>query len=105
MVEDVTELLLAWSDGDREALDRLVPLVYAELRRRAQAQLSRERGTHTLQPTALVHETFLRLIDQRGAHWQNRAQFFAVAARSCAASWLIMPADGWPQNEAVARFG
>jgi len=79
--EDVTDLLLAWSEGDRQALDRLVPVVYSELRRRAAAQLARERGPHTLQPTALVHETFLRLVDQRSARWQNRAQFFAVAAR------------------------
>jgi len=81
LAEDVTDLLLAWGEGDREALDRLVPLVYAELRRRAQSQLARERGSHTLQPTALVHETFLRLVDQRSARWQNRAQFYAVAAR------------------------
>jgi RNA polymerase sigma factor (TIGR02999 family) len=81
VAEGVTELLEAWSGGDREALDRLVPLVYAELRRRARAQLARERGAHTLQPTALVHEAFLRLVDQRGARWQNRAQFYAVAAQ------------------------
>jgi RNA polymerase sigma-70 factor (ECF subfamily) len=81
MSESVTELLLAWGDGDRQALDRLVPLVYAELRRQAQSQLARERGSHTLQPTALVHEAFLRLVDQRTARWQNRAQFFGVAAQ------------------------
>jgi RNA polymerase sigma factor (TIGR02999 family) len=79
--ENVTELLKAWGDGDREALDRLVPLVYAELRRRAAAQLARERGSHTLQPTALVHEAFLRLVDQHSARWENRAQFFGVAAQ------------------------
>jgi RNA polymerase sigma factor (TIGR02999 family) len=81
VAEGVTELLLAWSDGDQRALDRLVPLVYAELKRRASAQLARERGSHTLQPTALVHETFLKLVDQRRAHFQNRAQFFCVSAR------------------------
>jgi RNA polymerase sigma-70 factor (ECF subfamily) len=81
VAEGVTKLLKAWSEGDREALDRLVPLVYAELKRRAGAQLARERGSHTLQPTALVHEAFLRLVDQRSARWQNRAQFFAVAAQ------------------------
>lgn len=81
MSESVTELLLAWCDGDREALDRLVPLVYADLRRQAKAQLARERGSHTLQPTALVHEAFLRLVDQRRSRWQNRAQFFGVAAQ------------------------
>jgi len=79
--ENVTELLKAWGDGDREALDRLVPLVYTELRRRAAAQLARERGSHTLQPTALVHEAFLRLVDQHSARWENRAQFFGVAAQ------------------------
>ena len=72
---------MAWGEGDRKALDRLVPLVYSELKRRAGAQLARERGSHTLQPTALVHEAFLRLVDQRSAQWQNRAQFFGVAAQ------------------------
>jgi len=81
LAEDITDLLLAWSEGDRKAFDRLVPLVYAELRRQARVQLSRERGAHTLQPTALVHEAFLRLVDQRSARWQNRAQFFGVAAQ------------------------
>lgn len=81
LAEDITELLLAWSGGDRQAFDRLVPMVYAELRRQARVQLSRERATHTLQPTALVHEAFLRLVDQRSARWRNRAQFFGVAAQ------------------------
>ena len=76
----VTELLRAWSGGDRTARDRLMPLVYGELRRRAAAHLRRERRGHTLQPTALVHEAYLRLVDQRSAVWQNRAQFFGVAA-------------------------
>ena len=77
---DVTELLQAWREGDADAGDRLMPLVYQELRRRAAAYLRRERRDHTLQPTALVHEAYIRLVDQRRAVWQNRAQFFAVAS-------------------------
>jgi len=77
---DVTELLQAWRAGDAGAGDRLMPLVYQELRRRAASHLRRERRDHTLQPTALVHEAYLRLVDQRRAVWQNRAQFFAVAS-------------------------
>jgi RNA polymerase sigma factor (TIGR02999 family) len=78
---DVTRLLQAWSEGDASARDRLMPLVYQELRRRAAVHLRRESRHHTLQPTALVHEAYLRLVDQRRAAWQNRAQFFAVASR------------------------
>jgi RNA polymerase sigma factor (TIGR02999 family) len=78
---EVTALLLRWQAGDQEALDLLTPLVYDELRRVAERHMRRERGDHTLEPTALVHETYLRLVEQRRAHWQNRAQFFAVAAR------------------------
>ena len=78
---EVTELLLAWSAGDTGARDRLVPLVYQELRRRAAAHLRRERADHVLQPTALVHEAYLRLIDQRRAGWRDRAQFFSVASQ------------------------
>jgi RNA polymerase sigma factor (TIGR02999 family) len=78
---DVTELLHAWGDGDLEARERVVALVYEELRRRAAAHLRRERRGHTMQPTALVHEAYLRLVDQRRAVWQNRAQFLAVASR------------------------
>jgi RNA polymerase sigma factor (TIGR02999 family) len=77
---DVTALLGDWSRGDRTAFDRLLPLVYAELRRVAARQLRRERTDHTLQPTALVHEVFIRLVDQRQVDWQNRAHFFGVAA-------------------------
>jgi RNA polymerase sigma factor (TIGR02999 family) len=76
----VTQLLLEWTGGDRAALDRLMPLVYGELRRLAAGYLSRERHNHTLQATALVHEAFLRLVDQRGIQWQNRAHFLALAA-------------------------
>jgi RNA polymerase sigma factor (TIGR02999 family) len=78
---DVTELLRAWSDGDIAARDQLIPIVYQELRRRAAAYLRRERPDHTLEPTALVHEVYLRLIDQKRAGWQNRAQFFGVASQ------------------------
>jgi len=80
--DDLTRLLAAWSGGEKAALDRLIPLVYAELRVQARRQLSRERRNHTLQPTALVHEAFLRLAGQNRAQWQNRRQFFAVAAQT-----------------------
>ena len=79
--QEVTELLLAWNKGDSAALDRLVPLVYAELHRLAKGYLRRERAGHTLQTTALIHEAYLRLIDARRVQWQNRAHFFGVAAR------------------------
>jgi RNA polymerase sigma factor (TIGR02999 family) len=79
--QDVTGLLDDWSRGDRRALDRLLPLVYAELRRIAARQLRHEREGHTLQPTALVHEAYLRLVEQRRVDWQNRAHFFGVAAQ------------------------
>ena len=79
-VQDVTGLLDDWSRGDRHALDRLLPLVYAELRSIAARQLRHERAGHTLQPTALVHEAYVRLIDQRQVKWRNRAHFFGVAA-------------------------
>ena len=79
--EDVTQLLRELSGGDRAALDKLLPLVYKELRHLAQGYLRRERSDHTLQPTALVHEAYLRLVDQNVA-WQNRAHFFGVAAET-----------------------
>ena len=79
--QDVTELLRAWSGGDVDARDRLIPLVYRELRRRAAAHLRRERPGHTLEPTALVHEVYLRLIDQKRAVWQDRTQFFFIASQ------------------------
>ena len=78
---DVTGLLIAWSEGDGAALDTLLPIVYAELRRQARRALRREAPGHTLQPTALVHEAYLRLVDQRPDRWQGRAQFFGIAAR------------------------
>lgn len=78
--ERLTELLQAWSKGDSTARDRLMPIVYRELRRRAAAMLRRERRIGSLQPTALVHEAYLRLIEQNRADWRNQAQFYAVAA-------------------------
>ena len=78
---DITALLGDWSRGDRTALNQLLSLVYAELRRAAARQLRRERPDHTLQPTALVHEVYLRLVDQRQVDWRNRAHFFGVAAQ------------------------
>jgi RNA polymerase sigma factor (TIGR02999 family) len=79
--QNVTELLIGWSKGDKEVLDTLVPLVYDELRRQASRYLRRERVGHTLQTTALIHEAYLRLIDQKNVQWQNRAHFFGIAAQ------------------------
>ena len=78
----LTRLLQAWQQGDAPAGEQLVPLVYAELRRIARLKLGAERGGHTLQPTALVHEAWLRLMQQHGADWQNRGQFFAIATQA-----------------------
>jgi RNA polymerase sigma-70 factor, ECF subfamily len=77
---EVTGLLLAWSSGDSAALDQLIPAVYAQLRSLANRELARERGG-SLQPTSLVHEAYLRLIQQQSVTWHNRAHFFAIAAR------------------------
>ena len=77
----VTRLLLAWRGGDERALERLIPLVYGELRRLAGRYLSRERAGHTLETHDLIHEAFLRLIDQRQVDWRNRSHFFAIAAQ------------------------
>jgi len=79
---EVTQLLLAWSAGDRAALDRLMPLVYDELHRLAKSYMHRERAGQTLQTTALIHEVYLRLIDASQVQWQDRAHFFGVAARA-----------------------
>jgi RNA polymerase sigma factor (TIGR02999 family) len=79
--DEITEQLIAWSKGDAAALERLIPVVYQELRRMAGYYLRRENAGHSLQPTALVHEAYLRLIDQRRVEWQNRAHFFGVAAQ------------------------
>ena len=76
----VTRLLVEWGNGDQQALEKLTPLVYQELKRLAARYLRRERREHTLQSTALVHEAWLRLIDQKQVQWQNRAQFFGIAA-------------------------
>jgi RNA polymerase sigma factor (TIGR02999 family) len=78
---DVTRLLINWTNGDKTALEALMPMVYGELHRLARRYLRRERSDHTLQSTALVHEAYLRLVDQKGVQWQNRAHFFAVAAQ------------------------
>ncbi len=78
--QEVTQLLLAWGDGDPSALDKLMPVVYDELHALARRYMVRERQEHTLQASALVNEAYVRLIDQRNMHWQNRAQFFGIAA-------------------------
>ncbi len=79
--ENITGLLLRWSGGDATALEQLMPLVYDELRRLAVRYLRRERDNHSLQPTALVNEAYLRLVDQQKVEWQSRAQFYGLAAR------------------------
>jgi RNA polymerase sigma factor (TIGR02999 family) len=79
--EGITQLLVDWGKGDQAALEKLMPLVYDELRRLASNYLRRERATHTLQPTALVNEAYLKLVDQRNAKWQNRAHFFGISAQ------------------------
>ena len=94
--ESVTQLLVKWGDGDQQALDMLMPLVYSELRRLASNYLRRERLGHTLQPTALVNEAYLKLVDQKGARWQNRAQFYGVAAQLMR---RIQPVDGGPPRQ------
>lgn len=77
----VTALLLDWSNGNKESLDKLIPVVYHELRRQAARHLRRERREHTLQTTGLIHEAYLRLVDQKNVRWQNRAHFFGIAAK------------------------
>jgi RNA polymerase sigma factor (TIGR02999 family) len=79
--EGITQLLIRWGGGDQSALERLMPLVESELRRLAGNYLRRERPGHTLQPTALVNEAYLRLVEQRDAKWQNRAHFYGIAAK------------------------
>jgi RNA polymerase sigma factor (TIGR02999 family) len=78
---DVTQLLVAWGNGDQAARDQLMPLVYTELHRLAHRHIKKERPGHTLQTSALVNEAFLRLVDQRDVHWQSRAHFFGIAAQ------------------------
>ena len=79
---DVTELLVSWNEGDSSSFDRLLPLVYDELRQLARSQLRGEWREHTLQTTALVHEAYLRLVDQRRVSWNGRAHFFGAAAKA-----------------------
>ena len=81
MEEDVTQLLLDWSNGEKSAVDKLFPIVYAQLRQVAANLIRNERPDHTLQPTALVHEAYLKLINQADVHWDSRVQFFAFSAR------------------------
>lgn len=108
--DDVTALLLSWSAGDKEAPARLMPLVYDELRRLAGSYLRRERSDHTLQPTALVNEAYLRVIDQTRVSWENRAQFFGLAARLMRnilidhARERAAQKRGGDGNQAMARF-
>jgi RNA polymerase sigma-70 factor, ECF subfamily len=99
--EGVTELLVAWGGGDQTALDALMPAVYAELRRQAERAMRRESAGHTLQATALVHEAYLRLVDQERVEWRNRAQFFGVAAQ-CMRRILVDHARG---RDAAKRGG
>ncbi len=114
-LQDVTQLLRAWSNGEQEALDRLIPLVYNELHRLAHRYMGRERSAHTLQSTALVHEAYERLINLKDVNWKNRAHFFAVSAQvmrrilvDYARSRRYSKRGGeWrqvPLNEAVAVF-
>jgi RNA polymerase sigma factor (TIGR02999 family) len=84
---NATELLLAWSNGDESAFDKLVPLIYQELRVLAQRYMRHEPPDHTLQATALVNEAYLRLIDVNRIQWQSRGHFLAVARRRCGGSW------------------
>jgi len=79
---EITRLLQDWNDGNREALDKLLPLVYDELRRLAHSYLTHERPDHTLQTTALVHEAYLKLMDQHSVNWQNHGHFFAISAQA-----------------------
>jgi len=80
-LEDVTQLLASWREGNHDALNQLIPIVYKELRRTANRYLRNERADHTLQPTALVHETYLRLAAVENVQWENRTHFFAAAAQ------------------------
>ena len=79
--DELTQLLNSWSNGDDQALDKLIPLVYAELRKLARRYMGRENPDHTLQTSALINEAYLKLVDQQSVQWQNRAHFFAVAAQ------------------------
>ncbi len=78
---EITQILQNWNDGEIDAKERLMPFVYEELKRQARILMSRERSNHTLQPTALVHEAFMKLAEQSGIDWQNRSHFFGIASR------------------------
>ena len=78
---EITQILQDWNNGNEEAKERLIPVVYDELKRQARFMMSQERSEHTLQPTALVHEAFLRLSEQTGIDWQNRSHFYGIASR------------------------
>jgi len=79
--EEITQLLLSWSEGDEAALDRLIPIVYPELRRLARRYMARQSPEHTLQTSALINEAYLRLVDQQAVEWRDRSHFFAAAAQ------------------------
>src|SRR5262245_27044166 len=79
--DQITALLLSWSEGDKEALNQLIPLVTSELRRLARRYMAKERSSHTLQTSALINEAYLRLVNQRNVEWKNRAHFYGVAAQ------------------------
>jgi RNA polymerase sigma-70 factor (ECF subfamily) len=113
--QSITQLLKAWRNGEQQALDQLISLVYAELHRLAHRYMRRERSGHTLQPTALVHEAYERLVDLKDVSWQNRAHFFGVSAQlmrrilvDYARSRRYTKREGqWlqvPLNESVALF-
>ncbi len=78
---DITQMLIELTDGNKEVVNEILPLIYAELRKLASNYLRKERGNHTLQPTALVHEAYMKLIDQKKVKWQNRSHFFGIAAQ------------------------
>ena len=99
---DVTQLLVQWSKGNESALDALTPLVYSELRQRARNYLRRERPDHTLQPTALLHEAYLRMIGDSLPEFQNRSHFFAIASRAMRRFWWTMRAGAGQASAAVA---
>jgi len=99
--DGITQLLTRWGNGDPTALDQLMPMVHSELRRLASNYLRRERRNHTLQPTALVNEAYLKLVDQKTAKWQNRAQFYGIAAQLMRRILV----DHARQHKAVKRGG
>src|SRR5215469_5399975 len=98
---DVTQLLMQWANGDEQALQELTPIIYKELRLLAARQLRKERQEHTLQPTALVNEAYLRLVDQKSPDWQDRAHFFGVAARLMRQILVDHARSRWAAKRAV----